>query len=258
MTHKGTKLWFRGRYNLEAVFADLRAKHNLGAATQVLIGGDSAGGLATFLHIDWMAATIHAANEQAGAPRAAVLGMPDSGFWPDDPRQGFSQTFRSMFRMQTNGSADAAGLPLRCRERATNVSRCLFPQYFADQIETRLWPLQSLYDPLQKGREPQSHGEWLLANLNRTVFSTRRTADGGLPNGGWVHSCERHCGAELLTIDGVRGPAAVASFLALGEGGEEEPGAPRQTVWLQDEGYPCAKCCNDATTPRPTSRRSEV
>ena len=41
------------------------------------------------------------------------------------------------------------GLPKNCKWKRSNVTRCLFPQYFADETETRLWPLQSLYDPLQ-------------------------------------------------------------------------------------------------------------
>ena len=255
VTHDGTKLYFRGRYNLEATFADLQVKHGLGAASAVLIGGDSAGGLATFLHIDKMSDMIHAANAAKGAPRADVLGMPDSGFWPDD--QGFSKYVRAMFYMQTNGTADAAGLPKHCQARASNVTQCLFPQYFADQIKTRLWPLQSIYDPLQKGKDPQTHGQWLLDNLNRTVFSTVRKD--GRANGGWVHSCERHCGAELLTIDGTHAPAAVASFLATSEGEVVDAGADgdrdadaqrtqkKQTVWLQQKSYPCTTCCNDQT-----------
>ena len=45
-------------------------------------------------------------------------------------------------------------------------------RYFADEIETRLFPLQSIYDPLQKGKHPQSHSEWLLDQLNKTVIKT--------------------------------------------------------------------------------------
>merc|ERR1712216_465491 len=130
---------------------------------------------------------IHDSNLKAGNPKAQVLGMPDSGFWPDDTNQRFSDIFRNMFKMQTNGTADVAGLPKHCKDRSTNVTRCLFPQYFADQIETRLWPLQSLYDPGQKGSDPESHGQWLLENLNRTVFQKSPSEDVG-PNGGWVHS----------------------------------------------------------------------
>ena len=147
-------------------------------------------GLATFYHIDYMAARI-----RAESPGARVLGMPDSGFWPDDPAQGFTSTFLQMHQMQ-NGTA---GLPAKCvAKHASNLTNCLFPQYFAGTIDTPLFPLQSIYDPLQKGKDPESHGQWLLHQLNATVWTDKPH------NGGWVHSCERHCGAELLTIDHVQ------------------------------------------------------
>ena len=95
--------------------------------------------------------------------------------------------------MQTNGTPAAAGLPKHCKYKASNLSRCLFPQYFADETETRLWPLQSIYDPLQKGKDPTTHGRWLLDQINKTILSTPRRA--GDENGAWIHSCERHCGA---------------------------------------------------------------
>jgi hypothetical protein len=163
--------------------------------------------------------------------------MPDSGYWPDDTNEGFSNTFRSMFKMQTNGSADAAGLPKHCKYRTpgafweANTTRCLFPQYFADEIETPLFPLQSIYDPLQKGHDPESHGKWLKAEFNRTILSKPA-------NGAWLHSCERHCGAELLTIDGTQYPTAVQTFL-------HSKTAAHQKLWLQDKDYPCKDCCND-------------
>jgi hypothetical protein len=72
VSYKNQDLWFRGKSNLEAVFASLVKHHGLGDATEVLIGGDSAGGLATFLHIDTMADLIHSANDQASVPKARV------------------------------------------------------------------------------------------------------------------------------------------------------------------------------------------
>jgi hypothetical protein len=233
VTHKNQQLFFRGKYNLDATFADLAKLHGLGSATEVLIGGDSAGGLATFLHIDNMKEMIHAANAESNSPKALVVGMPDSGYWSDDTNQGFSNTFREMFKMQTmhNGSSNAAGLPKHCKDKAANTTRGLFPQYFADEIETQLFPLQSIYDPLQKGNDPESHGKWLGAEINRTILSKSA-------NGAWIHSCERHCGAELLTIDGTQYPTAVQTLL-------HSKNAAHQTLWLQDKGCPCKGCCND-------------
>lgn len=65
-------LYFRGRRNLDAVLASLVADFGLGAATHVLVGGSSAGGLATYLHVDRVARRL---------PGALVAGVPDSGFF---------------------------------------------------------------------------------------------------------------------------------------------------------------------------------
>jgi|EP01049_Picozoa_sp_SAG25_P001524 hypothetical protein len=181
------------------------------------------GGLATFMHIDTFADHIHAT-----APHAKILGMPDSGFWPDDPAEGFSNTFNSMYKMQNNGSS-YWGMVKNCKWKTSNVSKCLFPQYFADEIETPLFPLQSIYDPLQKGKDPQSHGQWLLAQINQTVLLNKPQ------NGAWVHSCERHCGAELITIDGDTVPHSAIGQLMAGT----------RRLWLQEAKYPCTQCCND-------------
>mmetsp|Transcript_6146 Transcript_6146/g.15723 ORF Transcript_6146/g.15723 Transcript_6146/m.15723 type:complete len:387 (+) Transcript_6146:63-1223(+) len=216
-------LYYRGWHNMQAAMADLVAKEDLGDATVALIGGDSAGGLATYLHIDYMREQI-----QGGNPTARVLGQPDSGFWPDG--LGFDTRFAGFFAMQNS----TAGLDAKCVAAETNVSRCLFPQYFAQYIETPLLPMQSIYDPLQRSADRDGHGQWIIDNMNRTILSKPQ-------NGAWIHSCERHCGAELLTIDGVQYPEAVTEFFF---------GAhpPPQRLWLQHQPYPCAACCNDNCT----------
>ena len=68
-------LYFRGRHISEALLADLAAKHSLGAATDVVIAGCSAGGIRTYAHIDALKALL---------PKAArVVGFADSGFYLD-------------------------------------------------------------------------------------------------------------------------------------------------------------------------------
>ena len=56
--------------------ADLLAQ-GLGAASDVVVSGCSAGGLATYLHVDRWAAAL---------PKAKVRGLPDSGFFLDFDR----------------------------------------------------------------------------------------------------------------------------------------------------------------------------
>ena len=83
-TYKGRKLYFRGKRVREATLDSLRQKHGLGAATDVVISGCSAGGLATFLHTDQWCDALGKT-----APVVKCVGMPDSGFFLDfeDPRR---------------------------------------------------------------------------------------------------------------------------------------------------------------------------
>ena len=65
---------FRGLAVLEAVRRDL-IKNGMGAATDVVVGGCSAGGLAVFLHCDEWADALHAV-----APTMNVVCLADSGW----------------------------------------------------------------------------------------------------------------------------------------------------------------------------------
>lgn len=64
------ELYFRGFRNLEAILADLVARRALKNATDLVLTGCSAGGLAAYLHADYIAALV---------PNATVIAAPDSG-----------------------------------------------------------------------------------------------------------------------------------------------------------------------------------
>ena len=66
-------LYFRGGAILQAVVAQLIARHQLDAATDVVVGGASAGGLSAYLHADKFTAALPSATR--------VTSLPDSGFF---------------------------------------------------------------------------------------------------------------------------------------------------------------------------------
>ena len=69
----GERVFYRGHRILRAVIAAVLADTGLAAATEVVVGGCSAGGLSTYLHADeWRAAL---------PPAAKVVALPDSGFF---------------------------------------------------------------------------------------------------------------------------------------------------------------------------------
>lgn len=65
-------LYFSGAHIVHAVLDDLTARYGLGAATDVILTGDSAGGIATWLHVDALAARL---------PAARTVAVPVAGFY---------------------------------------------------------------------------------------------------------------------------------------------------------------------------------
>ena len=70
-TYNGSNLSYSGLANRETTVSTLKASFNFAAATDVVVGGASAGGIAAYLHCDWYAAQV---------PSAHAACMPDSEF----------------------------------------------------------------------------------------------------------------------------------------------------------------------------------
>lgn len=58
ITVNGKKIYFRGKRIIDAILQTLTEKYNFGAAETVLLTGCSAGGLATYLHTDYVASML--------------------------------------------------------------------------------------------------------------------------------------------------------------------------------------------------------
>ena len=74
-TYKGKPLYYVGKRVREAVYDSLLQHQNLRAATDVVISGCSAGGLATFLHTDQWCDSL----KRDATQRVKCVGLPDSG-----------------------------------------------------------------------------------------------------------------------------------------------------------------------------------
>ena len=68
---------FRGRANFDALIADLRRSFGMHKATEVILSGGSAGGLAVFYNLDHLADLL--------GPSVLLTGFPDAGFFSDAP-----------------------------------------------------------------------------------------------------------------------------------------------------------------------------
>ena len=70
--HEGVELHFRGKAILEAIQQEL-LKRGLQTASDVVLGGDSAGGLATYIHVDDWAQFLRSSCDQP--PKAELSAL---------------------------------------------------------------------------------------------------------------------------------------------------------------------------------------
>lgn len=84
---------YRGKEIVDAIMKDLLENRGLANATDVVIAGSSAGGLATFLHCDKWANSINLASRG----KTKVVCSPDSGYFMDyDCCDGNISSFRTL------------------------------------------------------------------------------------------------------------------------------------------------------------------
>jgi len=226
-----TGLYYRGGYALDALLADLDANQGLSTATDVVVSGCSAGGLATFLHVDEYAERYTSAN---------VVGMPDSGFfldWDDEPDVNYEAEMTWVFTAQEA----AGGVDKDCvaAHTATNDTwMCMFAEHTAEHIQSPIFPLQSKYDSWQTGNvlspwatedATNAFGAELTTRLINTVLDKPQ-------NGAFLDACHHHCGNfNVMVTDGETQATAFAKWYN-GNAGNH--------FYNQDQAYPCDDCCS--------------
>lgn len=251
---------FRGRAVLEAVRADLIANRGMGAASEVVVGGCSAGGLAVFLHCDEWAAALHAAKADM-----KVVCLSDSGWFPLVPATGFpSAWFNGVWEGGFNWHNISATLSPACLadRNASTAWQCTMAEVAALYVETPLFLYQAQYDSFQifnmercipmppdptspcKDIDVSNWGAMVTGNVRAWLDSPRGKAAGSMA---FVDSCYHHCGgwADFDQIvswqDGAGRP--------LNRTGSEAFALwktnPTGDILTQDTPYPClgAACC---------------
>ena len=139
---KVSPIYFRGKRIMDANIADLLANRDLGAASRVVLSGHSAGGLATYLHADYLRTLL---PESLGSYAA----VPDAGFFLDHSDTTGAHSFGEGMRA-TFSLANASGVyNKQCLLSSTTDTDCIFPQNFAKYIATPMHVTQSQYDAWQ-------------------------------------------------------------------------------------------------------------
>lgn len=259
-TYQGTKLYSRGSRIREAVFEALA--EDLASATDVVISGCSAGGLATYLHTDQWCDAIHAVN-----PSAKCVGMPDSGFFLDYQNPSVAPTpppaaapadrralntipgdYHRGLQWVYEFSNATAGINADCvaahQSGEHDAWKCMFAEHTSPFIHTPIFVLQSEYDAWQTGHVLAPDDDVNQLGINITARLRANLFDVHPESGGFVDSCHHHCGAwGSISIDGdLVAEAFQKWYSTLGTAGAKK-------VWAQMQTYPCEACCSPTAKP---------
>jgi hypothetical protein len=216
---------------------DLLEKRGVDSATDVVMSGCSAGGLASFLHCDDWA-------EKLKPHGAKVVCMSDSGFFPE------SQTYWNKEKWVFEEMNSAAGVNKKCIEDrgATGDSwKCMLAEHNAPFLSTPTFLLQPVYDFIQfastLGLWGTSSEEVAKVNeLGRNVTNLvkKQLLGSNAKHGAFLDSCARHCGLWGTYYD-AEGKTAPVAFQEWYEGGSQS--LPNSGYFAQKQSFPCKVCC---------------
>ena len=199
-------LYFRGWRNLQAIISQLKDKHNLSQAKEVLLSGGSAGGLAAFLHADYVKTLLppsvkkykvgpsaalplarhHLAAAQRlfffSSPTAAVCLQwpcplpfppqvsPASGFFMDHVDASGAPYYPMNMRYVYNMQNASRGVNQACYTAMAPHNKdysCIYAQNSYAFTQAPIFPLQSALDSWQMGNVyPRNVGDWKACVTN--------------------------------------------------------------------------------------------
>ena len=135
----GTALYFRGKRILDYLMRDL-LKRGLEDAREVLLTGDSAGGLAVLIHADYIKSLL--------PERAKMLAVSDAGYFVDMQTSHGDNRMRKKFSSVVRLHNSTGALHPKCVSNTVPKYRwkCMFPQYFFKYIDTPVFVVQPAYD----------------------------------------------------------------------------------------------------------------
>ena len=224
----GEEIYFRGRRIIDAVIQTLTEKYDFGSATEVLLTGCSAGGLATYLHTDYVQTLM-----PSGVTKYAASAI--SGFFLLHPTVAKLPVYPEQMENIFNISNATGGVNADCiaAQAPADKWKCNFAEFSYAYTKAPTFPLNSALDswqtvciytaepvpdfPKQTGTENgdcvNTHGWAACAKDPETCNSTQMSAMNTYiddfetkmnstttfskaGNGAFIHSCHTHCEAQ--------------------------------------------------------------
>lgn len=236
----GATLHYDGLAIRRGAVAELTASFGYDRATDVVVGGGSAGGIAAYLHADFYAA--------AAPPGARAAAFPDSGYFEDgdndrDGKGDYDANIKALYGFMNS----AAGIFQTACTAAVGY-KCMFAKVLIPYMTTRFLALNSAYDSTMGAGECGAGSgitlDWsnatsvnLCGNYVRAGFKTSLAAS---TSAVFLDSCHHHTGEwNSITIDGLSSSTALFKFYTQGAGA-----LPGGGYMDQGEPYPCAACCS--------------
>ena len=232
-------LYFRGFRVLKGAFELLWNEYGLSNATDVLLTGSSAGGLAVYIHADYI-------KDNWVPDGANFMAMPDSGYFIE--LEGYAKvydTFTWIFE-QNNGTDTINKGCYSHFEESDEVNKCIFAQETAPFIESRMFAIQSQYDSFQIGAECVCNGNDTLINqygMNLTNIFLKDYINAGNykdNHSGFLISCMEHADMAIwnkIVIDGYNSSQTQIEWYY-------NRTTIHDSLWFQNETYPCSFCCS--------------
>jgi hypothetical protein len=144
------QIHFKGRFILDALYDTFLNEFGMNNASAVIISGTSAGGLAVYLHADYLNHKIINASIAPTKPR--ITALPDAGFFMDytsiHGEYLYTPIYQKVFSMQqVSDSVDDDCIEFYSHQDQT--WKCFMAQYTLPFITTELFIANSLVDSWQ-------------------------------------------------------------------------------------------------------------
>ena len=204
----GKTLHLRGRRILDAVLDALVEREGFALGDALVASGCSAGGLAIWLHLDYM--TEYLGAKLSG--RANVLGVPECGLFMDLPTASgtpqMTPAYRAVAQMQ-NATAAGGNLNAGCLAAypAPEQWRCFLAQNVLPHVRTPFFAVNSVYDSWQTVNILNATAECAsnpsactsaetttIERLRTTMLGNLSAVPGAYSTSFFTYNCATHCG----------------------------------------------------------------
>jgi len=238
------ELYFRGSSLLQAIMQDLLFNKGLAQASEIVLVGASAGGLAVVLQADTWAHTIRQASQTFGrVDHPYVVALVDGGFFPDiQVYQKPCNYQQRMIKTWENHNVTSLTFQTCVKFHGTKPWKCMFASNLAKHVKTPMFALVSAYDGWQLEYELC---ESSLRGINEYGDKVRVDSLGSVltnpSNGIFLDACRHHTKCwNNIKIDG-DSPASAFSKWYFRWTSSIHDGGPKR-IWIQNELYGNNRC----------------